>query len=594
MVNSRTFRSALPRGLCQILAAMALALVALWPSAASASTSDRNATVYTAKCYSYTAAPGPLAAFANDASQWTCDGTGLENGVEAVWLRFDAASWAQSEPPRYFFSRIARHEAITFVTIGEDGSLATLRHTESDGVPYSRGPVFQLDLPQISDETRYLLARIDGPHSVPIQTEAALSAYPEGGTWTQLQVMLLAFVMGMLVLPLLLDVSFYWVLRERFVLLHSVMVVSMMVYVLFASGLVSVFATFPVAAIAIAGPLSWAFGIGVSAIFLVSFLEDGAQSTLMRRATLLIGIWTLLVPGFFALQLPATQSFDDAGYFYSFLPVIFVISVALIEALRRGSRSARFVAVAWFPIIFASVERTARGLGLYTAPSTMDQMLYIGTGLEVIVIAVAIGDRFLTLRRERDEAVTEAKMLEKLTERDPLTGLRNRRTLDAGFVQLHEQGFDTFALIDLDHFKSVNDTQGHQVGDEVLKVAAKAIASDPDSIAIRMGGEEFLILLKGANVFERAEKLRQSIPWRVAQQVPELDHLVTASMGVIQIPREAMPTARFADIYSRADMLLYAAKEQGRNKQVNEQLKPFDVQHERRAGRDRRRADRAA
>jgi len=214
--------------------------------------------------------------------------------------------------------------------------------------------------------------------------------------------------------------------------------------------------------------------------------------------------------------------------------------------------------------------------------------MYLATGVEVIIMSLAIGDRFLALRRERDEAVTEALMLERLSERDPLTGLMNRRALDERFPGYHREGFETFALVDLDRFKQINDTAGHLVGDTVLKVVASTLQEDENSLAFRLGGEEFFVLLRGDDSRQRAEHLRRSISLRVANEVPELEQIVTASVGLLEIPQSALPKVDFEAVYSRADQLMYEAKENGRNRMISERLQSFH----KRETRDRRREER--
>jgi diguanylate cyclase (GGDEF)-like protein len=287
----------------------------------------------------------------------------------------------------------------------------------------------------------------------------------------------------------------------------------------------------------------------------------------------------MLGAGFCALQLDATQTFDDLGYFVAFLPSIFIISLAVAEALLRGSRSARFIAVAWTPIILASVERLMRGMGWIIGPASRDQMLYVAVGIEVVVISLAIADRFFALRHERDAALTEAKMLEKISSRDALTGLMNRRGIEARFDNLLAQGFDTFALVDLDRFKAINDAHGHQVGDAALIACAGALRAgeDRDSVAVRLGGEEFVVLLRGARALERAEALRQAIPIRIAKEVPGLDLPVTASMGVVTLAEATRYGMAFASFYARADALMYEAKAQGRNRMAYERMKVFST-----------------
>jgi diguanylate cyclase (GGDEF)-like protein len=348
----------------------------------------------------------------------------------------------------------------------------------------------------------------------------------------------------------------------------------MMGYVMFAGWLIAVFVDLPLAFIAIIGPLLWAVGTGLSALFLAAFLEEGAQSPLMRRITMILGYWMLIVPSFCALQWHATQGWDDQLYFYSCIPAILVVMLALAEALWRGSRSARFIAVAWAPIILASIERLMRGLGVYVGPSGLDQAMYVATGLEVIVISLAIADRFLAIRRERDEALIEAQMLEQLSVRDPLTGLLNRRGLASQFDEFTHRGFDTFALIDLDRFKQVNDLYGHQVGDAALVACADALraGNDPDMVAARLGGEEFVVLMRGPNAVQRAEALRQSIPQRILADVEGLSAPVTASMGLVEMPRRGKAMMGFNEFYARADALMYEAKASGRNRMSYERM----------------------
>jgi diguanylate cyclase (GGDEF)-like protein len=283
------------------------------------------------------------------------------------------------------------------------------------------------------------------------------------------------------------------------------------------------------------------------------------------------------VPGFFAFQPHAIQAFDDTGYFLTITPAAIIVSVALVHAILRGSRSAKFVAAAWFPLILTSIERLGRGLGLYAGPGSLDLMMFAATGIEVVLISLAIADRFFAIRNERDAALTEARMLEQISTRDSLTGLMNRRAIEARFEELLAQGFDTFALVDLDRFKAINDLHGHQVGDAALIACARAIrpGNDRDAIAVRLGGEEFVMLLRGERTLERAEALRQAIPMRIAQDVPGLELPVTASMGVIVMSRANRHAMQFAEFYARADALMYEAKASGRNRLAYERLTVF-------------------
>lgn len=151
---------------------------------------------------------------------------------------------------------------------------------------------------------------------------------------------------------------------------------------------------------------------------------------------------------------------------------------------------------------------------------------------------------------------------------DPLTGMLNRSALKSRVAELAAQASvnrQPVALVvaDLDHFKEVNDTQGHTVGDAVLqevayRVRAKLRAYD---LAYRLGGEEFLVVLPGATApqaFEIAETLRQAIEVSPVAGVP-----VTMSFGVSASPSEAFD---YEQVFAEADEALYAAKNDGRNR----------------------------
>lgn len=555
-----------------------LALLAARPAAAAMAAEDRQVPSFAPACHAATDAATGLAAM-RARSAFACDNAGWRSDMPAVWLRFEAASWKGEAAPRWFFSRTARFAAITFHAIDDNGQIRSARFTEADAALFAGGPVFRLPLPEVTARTNTLLVRIEAPHSVPLLTEARITHDTARAQWPRSNLLLLAFVVGMLVLPLLFDISFFVVLREKFVLLHAVMVMGMMTYVIFAGGLANSMGAWqlPLAVVAVAGPLAFAIGGGSSALLLVHFLERGAQSRLMRRLTFLAGCITMVVAGFFALQLHWTQPIDDRGYFLAFLPLLVIVTAAVIEALMRGSRSAWFVAVAWTPIILTSVERLLRGLGVLVGPASHDQLQFVAVGIEVVVISLAIADRFLALREERDAARTEVRMLEQISTRDSLTGLMNRRAIEARFDELLAQGFDTFALVDLDRFKAINDLHGHQVGDAALVACAGALraSGDRDAVAVRLGGEEFVVLLRGPRPLERAEALRQAIPMRIAKDVPGLDLPVTASMGVVVLGDGAHHKMVFADFYARADALMYEAKASGRNRLAYERLTLF-------------------
>ncbi|MEV6843645.1 GGDEF domain-containing protein [Actinoplanes sp. NPDC051411] len=173
---------------------------------------------------------------------------------------------------------------------------------------------------------------------------------------------------------------------------------------------------------------------------------------------------------------------------------------------------------------------------------------------------------------EATEARKDNERFREMAYRDALTGLHNRRYLNEklpailGSARLERRPV-SLAIIDLDHFKRINDTLSHSTGDAVLKQVSALLAeaaTDDASITVRLGGEEFLLILPGVDAGEahqRCERLRrrlQAYAWRPLTG----DLTVTASIGVTTSPRgdDTMP-----DLLARADECLYAAKRGGRN-----------------------------
>ena len=155
--------------------------------------------------------------------------------------------------------------------------------------------------------------------------------------------------------------------------------------------------------------------------------------------------------------------------------------------------------------------------------------------------------------------------------RDPLTGLYNRRYLYE--VLAHEiarserdQHPLSVILIDIDHFKKVNDMYGHQMGDTILVEISRLIESNTreSDIVCRYGGEEFLLVLPGASLNDaqqRAEQIRQMCMDKLFQN-HGVDILLTMSLGVAALSKQG---EHADEIISKADRALYVSKERGRN-----------------------------
>lgn len=161
---------------------------------------------------------------------------------------------------------------------------------------------------------------------------------------------------------------------------------------------------------------------------------------------------------------------------------------------------------------------------------------------------------------------------ETLYNRDPLTGLRNRVSMLSDLwkmqelVKRHVQDV-TIAILDIDHFKVVNDTYGHPIGDKVLSAVAQFTMSHirPYDKIYRYGGEEFLICMPGTDIYTAKiiiDRLREELALLTVVSTDDLNISVKASFGISSLDEEST----IDQSIEKADEALYASKNSGRNR----------------------------
>lgn len=184
--------------------------------------------------------------------------------------------------------------------------------------------------------------------------------------------------------------------------------------------------------------------------------------------------------------------------------------------------------------------------------------------------------RILDLELSLKRSLCEVR---ELSIRDPLTGAYNRGYMDQQLLQELKRSFRyihplSIVICDLDHFKAVNDTYGHQAGDEVLKRCVATISAtirQGIDWVVRYGGEEFVIVLPEtdqAGCSNVAERLRA----RIASQAIEVDGGVVSFGTVTVKPDETNWSTPLEEVFHLADVCLYQAKQQGRNRVVSAAL----------------------
>ena len=249
-----------------------------------------------------------------------------------------------------------------------------------------------------------------------------------------------------------------------------------------------------------------------------------------------------------------------------------MLFVVLVFDMQRLSRR-QIVLAGWLAVASMLLAVLGSALLGQSTEDLAEGLLFVGVAaVHVPILSFLAGEvRGIRLRQEqsRRELDTALARLSEASVRDVLTGAYNRRHgLACLELELKRQGRRTqrcaVALVDLDHFKQVNDLAGHEAGDRVLQTFARFArdACTPDDVFIRWGGEEFLLLMgQGDDAVDRLDALRVRMAthdWSGLVQ----GRTITFSAGVAL----ALAGDDATSVLARADQALYDAKRAGRNR----------------------------
>jgi diguanylate cyclase (GGDEF)-like protein/PAS domain S-box-containing protein len=186
------------------------------------------------------------------------------------------------------------------------------------------------------------------------------------------------------------------------------------------------------------------------------------------------------------------------------------------------------------------------------------------------ILALTTDD--VTVRRKVEAQLLEKQQhLDHLAHHDQLTGLPNRHFLQAHLPTAIEEARDTATImavlfLDLDRFKHINDTRGHETGDKLLKAVAERIRSVVriEDVVVRMGGDEFIVVLKSVRGSEQVNETAGRINEVLSAPVPVDGRplVTTVSIGVSLYPRDG---TNMGELLRHSDTAMYQAKDRGRN-----------------------------
>jgi diguanylate cyclase (GGDEF)-like protein len=481
---------------------------------------------------------------------------------DVLWLRLE---WAPSKTMGPSFLDLGNpflaHSSIYWLKDNQTWDSLQGGPLQSNVGFLARQNIFELD------SVSSVLIKIQTPsaHLVPIQimSEEALFEGWSSKNWTAgLQV-------GSLTMLALYNFFFLFLsLRSRAYLYYVFMILGNAAYLIYDHGLG--FHIFP--NLAYPWQLSW--GILVGTFICICGLQfSRLLMDLKTHAPILDGIHLggIAVAFIVILCYLITGNYSWLALQFSILVFAFPFIVALssLYLINRGMRELWIFALAWILLGLGAVTYMLTVRGFIPANSLTLNSYRWASVTEALLLTFAITKHFYRLIEEKESLQKTEKFLREMNEKDALTGLYNRRYFDTSLWECIHQPTITLSvlMLDVDHFKSINDRYGHTMGDEVLKqigALLKATLRSHD-IPCRYGGEEFVVLLPGTELTiakQVADRIRvafSEIPFEIPQ---ELSFFATLSVGVAQ----HSPQEEGKRLMERADMALYWAKNLGRNR----------------------------
>ena len=367
---------------------------------------------------------------------------------------------------------------------------------------------------------------------------------------------------GMMFVTLLYALLFFTVLRHRFLLAYAGFAASVMLFGLsWSGGLASLVGPMTGFFQAKTNFLAVALCCLTSTLFFSAFVGRQFIPRLPGRILTILSVLPILTVIVRSIDYDwHWRTMDSILFMTAALNAVGLAAVAIM-AIMRGSQPAKLFLLGWSLPMLVAVARLLWAVDVIHVQSDLfDISFFLALIGEIIVSSAGIVLRVRQLRVERDAAHLRELALRELAETDALTGLLNRRS----FLEQCMAGENPkrLILIDVDHFKDVNDRYGHLTGDEVLTELADCLRRTIPGEAIigRLGGEEFGIALRA----DLAPTLPQLIRKRVADT--RFPHGLKLTVSVGYALGQIADDLSWKAIYSAADQALIAAKHGGRNR----------------------------
>jgi diguanylate cyclase (GGDEF)-like protein len=379
---------------------------------------------------------------------------------------------------------------------------------------------------------------------------------------------MIALTFGALLAVSIAALLIWFVLKDPLFILYATMFSLQALYVAFLSG-----QGFDWPVLSYAVPLesfAWNVPVGLSGAVACLFTREIAD--LRHFSPRIYRIFGWLAASFVVITAANVAEFvgllglvNDIGNIMFAGSALFTVVVCFL-AWRRGNRAAGWFLIAWCLLEGFTIAAALRFLS--TANVDSDVLYYYGLPLSMvaasILVALGVADR---LRAQR-VALSDA---ERRAQTDPLTGVLNRRSLierlEAACVRAKARGLPIALLfIDLDHFKQINDTFGHQAGDACLRAIIDPIHAElrQSDVIGRYGGEEFVVILSSADAAAAAPIAQRILERVAAVRVAGFGEPITVTCSIGVATSDTLGIWG-EPLLAQADAAVYVAKRSGRN-----------------------------
>lgn len=310
------------------------------------------------------------------------------------------------------------------------------------------------------------------------------------------------------------------------------------------------------------GSSAAALSLAFAAMFVSRFCELPRYAPMLQTPSVALAVGMPLVVLLDNSQVPLLQ--QTAQVLVTPLLVIgtLLLLCAAVGAAVQGSRPAWFFLVGWTPLLALTALYSAQMTGVLPDVTRLGDACLAAGAFEAVVLSLGLADRALMMRLDRH-------VVQELADTDALTNVLNRRAWTESMRKLlGSAGAQPIALLflDLDHFKMLNDRQGHAAGDRALVAVAEALRNElrPHDLLGRYGGEEFVAMLFGV-----AQHQAMQVATRLCRRVHRLDIpvnndglVLSVSIGIAM----RTPDDTVDSLVERSDLAMYRAKLAGRNR----------------------------